>query len=83
MQKLFNSGPGATNKPNSAGGSSSTTPKISVQGIVLSEAQMLNHTHDGMTEIEDNNNIYYDIEAVLNYIKYVSGTTCYLHFRGI
>jgi hypothetical protein len=65
MQQIFDlffSGHGAANKPHSTGGSSSTTPKISVQDSVLSEAQIPNHTHDGVTEIEDNDNMYMMLE---------------------
>lgn len=89
IQKLFNlfiSGFGAAHKPHSVGGSSSVTPIISVQGTVLSEAQLARHAHDGVTEIEDNESIYYDLEAVPKYYvtttqKHVDSSTRYLHIR--
>ncbi|CAF1319889.1 unnamed protein product [Adineta steineri] len=47
---------------------------------------MPRHNHDGTTEIEDNDNIYYDVQAEPSYFvsttqKYIGNTTRFLHVR--
>ncbi|CAF1334468.1 unnamed protein product [Didymodactylos carnosus] len=61
---VIGSGGGATNKPFSSGGLASVTPSVTVQDTALTEAQMPNHNHGSETEIEDNENIYYDARSV-------------------